>query len=52
MNNEVFSQLQVDEQILTFDVSDDAIERAAITEQQAITWLHCTHAWHYCDWPQ
>jgi hypothetical protein len=47
------SELEADEQIiLTFDIPDEALERAAATEQQAVTWLYCTHAWHYCDWPQ
>ena len=21
-------------------------------DQKAVTWAYCTHAWHYCEWPQ
>jgi hypothetical protein len=43
------SQAQADEEIiLTFDVSDDALERTASTEPQAYTWIYCTGAWQYC----
>lgn len=52
MNGDVSGQAEADEQILIFDIPDEALERAAITEQQAITWVHCTHAWQYCEWPQ
>ena len=41
-----------DEEILTLDVPDEALERAANVEQQAVTWAHCTHPWYYCPWPQ
>jgi hypothetical protein len=44
--------LELEKQVLTFDIPDEALERAATTEQQAITWAHCTHAWQYCEWPQ
>lgn len=38
--------------ILTFDVSDDALERAARVEgTPAITWAYCTQAWYNCGWP-
>jgi len=50
MNSDVFSQLEADEQILTFDIPDEALERAA--EQQALTIVHCTYPWHYCGPPQ
>jgi hypothetical protein len=52
MDGEVKSQAETDEGVLTFDVPDDALERAAGVEQQASTWLYCTHLWHYCEWPQ
>ena len=42
---------QVDENVLTFDIRDEALERAA-TEQQAFTLMYCTHPWYYCPWPQ
>jgi hypothetical protein len=42
---------ELGEDILTFDVSDDWLERAAaVIEWQAITIGHCTHWWH-CSWP-
>jgi hypothetical protein len=37
--------------ILTFDIPDDAPERAANAEQ-AHTWAYCTHPWYYCPYPQ
>jgi hypothetical protein len=41
-----------DEDILAFDVPDEALERAASVEQQAFTLVYCAHHWHTCDWPQ
>jgi hypothetical protein len=39
------------EDILTFDVSDDALERvAAVADGKAITIGYCTH-WYNCNWP-
>jgi hypothetical protein len=52
MDGEVKSQAEADEEILTFDVPDDALERAGSTEQKAATWVYCTHPWYYCEWPQ
>jgi hypothetical protein len=43
---------EADGEILTFDIPDEALERAAGAEQQATTWAHCTHPWYYCPWPQ
>jgi hypothetical protein len=37
---------------LTIAIPDEALERAANAEQQAVTWVYCTHVSHYCDWPQ
>jgi hypothetical protein len=40
-----------DEDILNFDVPDDAIERAAaVADGQAITVGICTD-WYHCNWP-
>jgi hypothetical protein len=41
-----------DEKILTFDVPDDALERAAAVSdgQVAHTIGYCTH-WYHCNWP-
>jgi len=41
-----------DEDILTFDVPDEALEQAASADRQALTWVYCTHHWYYCEWPQ
>jgi hypothetical protein len=51
MNDDSNDFAEADADILTFDVSDGALERAAIAiEGQAITIGHCTHWWH-CSWP-
>jgi hypothetical protein len=51
MNNDANSLAEPDVDVLTFDVSDDVLERAAVvTDGQAITIGHCTHWWH-CSWP-
>ncbi len=52
MDNEVVSQPKPDEEILRFEIADEALERAASVERQAFTWIYCTHNWQYCDWPQ
>ena len=43
-----------DEEILTLDVPDEALERAANAERQAFTWVYCTNGyyWYDCNWPQ
>ena len=42
---------ELGQDILTFDASDDSLERAAlVTDGLAITIGHCTHWWH-CSWP-
>jgi hypothetical protein len=52
MNEETTSQAEPDEEILTFDVSDDALERAASAEQNAFTLVYCTNPWYNCGLPQ
>jgi len=52
MDSEVTGQAGCNEEILTFDVPDDALERAATAEQKAHTWIYCTYAWYNCGWPQ
>jgi hypothetical protein len=52
MNKEKVSQVEADEQILTTDVPDDVLERAASTEQNALTMLYCTTDWYSCGLPQ
>ena len=51
VDNESTSQ---DEKVLSFDVPDEALERAAIAERQAFTWVYCTNGyyWYDCNWPQ
>ena len=41
-----------EDSILTFDVSDDALERAGGAATQIITIGYCTHYWFHCDVPQ
>ena len=51
MDNDTMGLAELDEDIFTFDVQDDALERAAAaSEGQAVTIGHCTH-WYYCGWP-
>jgi hypothetical protein len=38
MNKEMTSEAEGDEEILTFDIPDEALERAAGAEQMAFTW--------------
>jgi len=41
-----------DEDILTPDIPDDALERAAdVAEGKITTWIYCTQAWYNCGWP-
>ena len=51
VDNEVISQAQSDEEILIFDIPDDALERAA-NAAEAYTLAYCTHPWYHCPWPQ
>ena len=48
------SQAESDEKILTFDIPDEALERAGSAERMAVTWAYCTNAyyWYDCSWPQ
>lgn len=46
------SQAETDQAVLSFDVPDHALERAAGIEQQATTWAYCTHPWYSCPWSQ
>ena len=54
MANEVISQAEGDQESLTFDIPDDALERAASAEQKAFTLVYCTNGYHWydCNWPQ
>jgi hypothetical protein len=51
MDNDASGLAELDEDILTFDVQDDALERAAeAVADQAVTIGYCTH-WYHCNWP-
>jgi hypothetical protein len=51
MHSETRELRETGEDILTFDVSDEAVERAAaVTDGQAMTIAYCTN-WHECGWP-
>jgi hypothetical protein len=51
MDNDTMGLAELDEDILTFDVQDDALERAAAAASgQAVTIGYCTH-WYHCNWP-
>ena len=52
LDNGVISQAEADEDVLTFDVSDETLERAASAEQNAFTMLYCTNDWYNCGLPQ
>jgi hypothetical protein len=53
MDRDVANRAETEEDMLTLDVSDDALERTAIIGQgNALTWVYCTHAWYNCGWPQ
>lgn len=52
MDNDVNGQTETDADGLSFDIPDDAVERAAGTvDGRAITWGFCTREWIYCGWP-
>ena len=52
MDTDASNVVESDAAILTFEVPDDVLERAAaVTNGQAITVGICTD-WYYCNWPQ
>jgi hypothetical protein len=52
MKKEMASQAEADDEILTFDVADDAVERAGSAEQTAFTLFYCTNPYYSCNVPQ
>jgi len=44
--------LELDEQVLTSDIPDEVLERAASAEQNAFTLAYCTNPWYNCGLPQ
>jgi hypothetical protein len=52
MDSELVGQAEADDEIPTFDVPDDALERAASAEQKIFTLVYCTNPWYNCSLPQ
>jgi hypothetical protein len=49
MNNDVTGLTEPEKDILTCDVSDLALERAAgVTDGKITTYVYCTYAWYIC----
>jgi len=51
MDNVVITQTEADREILSFDVSDELLERAANTERSGFTLAYCTSYWDSCGLP-
>jgi hypothetical protein len=51
MDNEVITQTRAEREILSFDISDELLERAANTEQSGFTLAYCTSYWNSCGLP-
>jgi hypothetical protein len=51
LENDVNGRAELDEDILTFDVPDDALERAAPIADRRIITLYCTKDPLSCGWP-
>jgi hypothetical protein len=52
MDNDTNGLAELDEDILTFDVPDDALERAApVTDRRLVITLFCTRDALSCGWP-
>jgi hypothetical protein len=52
MDNAMSGQAEGDQEILTFDIPDVALERAASAEQKAFTMMYCTSPSYNCGLPQ
>ncbi len=50
-DNQLTQASEVDEDILAFDVADDALERAAVTDGRIVTLIYCSQDYFSC-WPQ
>jgi hypothetical protein len=42
-SDDVISQAEADEQVLTFDIPDDVLEQTASAERTAFTLVYCTN---------
>ena len=52
MDTDASNVVETDENILTVEVPDDVLERAAVAIGVQITTIGvCTH-WYHCNWPQ
>jgi hypothetical protein len=50
-DGDVSDTAEPNDEILTSDVPDDALERAAeLSSGLAVTVGYCTH-WYHCNWP-
>ena len=52
MDSDVSDFTETDADILTFDVPDEALERAAGGVALVLTLALCTNDWYNCTWPQ
>jgi len=53
MDKDVNGLAETGDEIFSFEVADDALERAAgASDAKAITWAYCTQVWYNCGWPQ
>jgi hypothetical protein len=52
MDSKVVGQAEADDETLTFDIPDAALERAASAEQNIFTLVYCTNPWYNCGLPQ
>jgi hypothetical protein len=51
-DNQLIRLPETDEDVLIFNVSDDALERAAaVTDGRVMTVAYCTQDWISCGWP-
>jgi hypothetical protein len=52
LHGDAIDRAETKQEILTFDVPDDALERAAaVSDGQAVHTIgYCTH-WYHCNWP-
>jgi hypothetical protein len=42
-SDDVISQAEADEQVLTFDIPDDVLEQTTSAERTAFTFVYCTN---------
>ena len=52
MCTEAGNVVETDEDILTFEVPDDALESAAVITEVHVTTIGVCTYWYPCNWPQ